>query len=346
MVKSKSSILGIAAAASLAAASFVYAENPAPVVDINDNVQLAANTNAQQPAKVTDVSDNDASADDSDSASNSSASTQPAAVATPSVAMDSSMPVGQRLTGLARQVQNITAMNLPQQISDLQNQIQQLRGQLQVQSHDLKLLNTQQRSFYQDVDQRIQRLKALVSNSNGNGDDSSSNGSGPSPSGSSSNSNNSSKAAGSNVTSQLNTSTASQNFNLKDAQTYQSAFALVLKRKFTPAMEGFQNYLSSYPNGRYAVNAHYWLGEIYLRQSQTDKAVSEFATVVKNYPKSNKVADSKLKIAMIHMSQGKTAMAKNEYTALKKQYPGTTAAQLASIQLQQIAAGKETSHVQ
>ncbi|MDF1760002.1 MAG: tol-pal system protein YbgF [Coxiellaceae bacterium] len=345
MFKSKKSILGVTAAAGLAAVCFIYADNPAPVVDINDNVQLAANTNAQQPAKVTDVSDNDANADDSDSSSSSNASNQPVA-STTSVAMDSSAPVGQRLGQLARQVQNITAMNLPQQISDLQNQIQQLRGQLQVQSHDLKLLNTQQRSFYQDVDQRIQQLKALVNNS-GNGDDSSTNSTGPASSSSSSNpSSNSNKAAGSNVTSQLNSNVASQNFNLKDAQTYQTAFALVLKKKFTPAMEGLQNYLSSYPNGRYAVNAHYWLGEIYLRQSQTDKAVNEFSTVVKNYPKSNKVADSKLKIAMIHMSQGKTAIAKNEYTALKKQYPGTTAAQLASIQLQQIAAGKETNHVQ
>ncbi|MDF1654182.1 MAG: tol-pal system protein YbgF [Coxiellaceae bacterium] len=336
MVKSKTSILAIVAAASLSAASFIYADDAtAPVVDINnDNVQLAANTNVQQPAKVTDVSDND-----------SNASPQPA-VTTTTVAMDSSMPVGQRVNQLARQMKNITTMNLPQQISDLQNQIQQLRGQLQVQSHDLKLLNTQQRSFYQDVDQRLQQLKTLVSNSSNGADDNGSSNTGPSSSSGSSNSSSSSKASGSNVTSQLNTSAASQNFNLKDAQTYQTAFALVLKKQFTPAMEGFQNYLSSYPNGRYAVNAHYWLGEIYLRQSQTKKAISEFSAVVKDYPKSNKVADSKLKIAMIHMSQGKTAEAKSEYSALKKEYPGTTAAQLASIQLQQIAAGKVTSHVQ
>ncbi len=333
MFKSKIvSLLGMTAAMSLVAVAFVQADGVAPVVDINnDHVQLAANTNNQQPATVTDVSDNDADDASANSRNNPAASPAPA-----NAMMDPSMPVDQRVNQLAKQVQNITTMNLPEQISDLQNQIQQLRGQLQVQSHDLQLLNTQQRSFYQDVDQRIQQLKVLINN----------NGSSSTPASSTPAAKTKKTPAVGSVTSQLNANDAAEKFNLKDAQTYQAAFAQVLKKKFTDAMEGLQNYLSSYPNGRYAVNAHYWLGEIYLRQSQSKKAIQEFSTVVKNYPKSNKVADSKLKIAMIHMSQGKKDQAKTEYQALKKQYPGTTAAQLASIQLQQLAAGGDANHVQ
>jgi len=42
---------------------------------------------------------------------------------------------------LESQMNNIVRMNLPQQVAELQQQLAQLRGQLQVQAHDLKLLN-------------------------------------------------------------------------------------------------------------------------------------------------------------------------------------------------------------
>lgn len=338
----------ITCSAALSWAVFSPAFAEAPVVDIannSDHMQLAANTNA--PAKVTDVSDNnsDDSANNTDDSTNTADDSAAADTAATDGAADSdaaqagiaSLPLPQQIVILSKQIKNLTAMNLPQQISDLQNQIQQLRGQLQVQSHDLQLLNNQQRSFYQDVDQRIQQLKILV-NSNGSDGDSSSSSSNSTPSKPSAPSLPSDK--------ELTTSEASSDFNLKDAKTYQTAFAYVLKKQFDKAENGFEQYLQGYPNGRYAANAHYWLGEIYLRKNDTKQAEQAFKTVVKDYASSSKVSDSKLKLAMIHMSQGKTAQAKTEYQALKQQYPGTTAAQLASIQLQQIAASQNNDHVQ
>lgn len=66
-------------------------------------------------------------------------------------------------------------------------------------------------------------------------------------------------------------------------------------------------------------------------------ATKQFQMVVTDYPKSNKVSDAELKIAMIHAATGKTTLAQKEFTHIRKTYPGTTAAQLASIRLQQLA---------
>ncbi len=225
----------------------------------------------------------------------------------------------QRLTRLEQQIDNLTAMNLPQQISDLQQSLAQLRGQLQVQAHDLKMLNDQQRSFYQDLDQRINQLKNLNS---GNGSDN--------------NSNSDTKK------SDTNNSSSNVDIHLKDSNAYQSAFSLLEKKQYDKSQAAFEEYLNDYPNGQYVSNAHYWMGEIYLAQKNYAKAETEFKTVITKFPKSAKLADAKLKIAIIHADSGKVDLARREFMQIKKEHPGSTAAQLASIRLQQLNAA---SHV-
>ena len=46
---------------------------------------------------------------------------------------------------------------------------------------------------------------------------------------------------------------------------------------------------------------------------------------------------------MIHAGTGKMSLARTEFTQIRKQYPGSTAAQLASIRLQQLANVTSTS---
>jgi tol-pal system protein YbgF len=245
-------------------------------------------------------------------------------IAEPAVGAASSLTTLQRLTQLEQQMKNFTAMNMPQEISDLQNQVQQLRGQLQVQSHDLKLLNSQQRSFYQDVDSQITQLKNLVSNG-GSVDNPSVAPAKPK------------KTKPASTRSSTPKAKAPVSVSSTDTSAYQAAFELVAKKQFNAAIGAFNAYLNQYSNGRYVANAHYWLGEIYAQQKKVGKAELEFTTVVTQYPKSNKVADSRLKIAMIHASAGKIAEARQEFQAVEKSYPGSTAAQLAGIQLQQLS---------
>ncbi|AAO89658.2 tol-pal system protein YbgF [Coxiella burnetii] len=225
------------------------------------------------------------------------------------------LTVTHRLARLEQQLNNIINMNLPQQISDLQQRLAQVRGQLQVQERNLELLNNQQRSFYRDLDQRITQLKNLNSNNSDSSNDNSASSSQKPSSGDTSNTN---------------------NIQLQDSNTYRQALDLLTKKQYDKAQASFQNYLNDYPNGSYVANAHYWLGEIYLQQKDRKNAAHEFQTVRDKFPKSEKVLDAKLKLAIIDAEDGKIKQAKEELTEIKKQHPESTAAQLANIRLQQL----------
>jgi len=291
--------------------SMAFARAPAPVVDVTQNnpegEQIVASNQPNQPSAA-DVQNQPVRSSSQIIGTPDTTNEPSSAVALPE---QSVLTAPQRLARLQQQVSNLTNMNLPQQITELQQQLAQLRGQLQVQSHDLKLLNDQQRSFYQDLDQRINQLKNLNAGS-----------------GTSSSSNNPSAKSPNIVT--------NNNINIKDSNAYQVAFNLLTKKQYDKSQAAFQGYLNDYPNGKYVSNAHYWLGEIFLAQKDNKQAEKQFHTVITNYKKSPKVPDAKLKLAIIHAGEGKIKQARQELMQLKKQHPGSTAAQLASIRLQQL----------
>lgn len=123
---------------------------------------------------------------------------------------------------------------------------------------------------------------------------------------------------------------------LKEQQSYQAAFNYLQNRQFDDGAKELKKYLSTYPNGMYAANAHYWLGEIYFLNNSYAKSSSEFDIVTAKYAASPKVPEAMFKLAYIHNKEGKRDQAKKEYLKLKKRYPNSAAAKLAEQQLQQM----------
>jgi len=214
------------------------------------------------------------------------------------------LPIEQRVSRLEAQTSNMANMNMPQQILQLQQEVARLRGVVDVQNHELELLNKQ---IKENPTARVnQPVTPPAANNN-------------------------------KIENNLEKAPASVNTSeLQDASTYGLAFGLMSKRQFEKARLGFSNYLTKYPSGKYAGDAHYWLGEIYSINKNYDKALSEFQMVLNKYGTSAKIADSKLKIAIIHASTGSIDLAKTELRAIKLKYPNSTAAQLANIRLQQL----------
>lgn len=229
----------------------------------------------------------------------------------------SELTANERLIRLEQRVTNLTNMNLPQQISNLQQELAQLRGQLQVQAHNLKLLTDQQRNFYRDLNQRLSQLRS---------------GSKAKP------------PIHHNTKSKVNATPVMSNARLKDSQAYQAAFELLSKKRYTQSKVAFQKYLKNYPNGQYVSNAHYWLGEIFSSQKKLPAATHEFQTIIDKFPKSSKVPDAKLKLAILHAREGKINEARRELQKIKRQHPNSTAAQLANIRLQQLKSSYQSSN--
>lgn len=226
----------------------------------------------------------------------------------------SSLSVEQRLNLLEQQVSNITQMNLPGKIDGLEQQVQQLNGQVEVQTHSLEALTEDQKKFYQDLDQRLAALKTIVDKGGATTADGA-------------------KSSGKTVAAIV---PADAQANPNEEKAYQAAFNLLVTKQYDKAIAAFQKFLINYPNGKYAGNAHYWLGEMYTTQNKNQLANTEFTTLITKYPKNGKASDAMLKIAIIHDQAGKHDQAKQELQKVVKQYPGTSAARLASMRLQEM----------
>ena len=63
----------------------------------------------------------------------------------------------QRINKLEQQVNNINEQNSATKVDNLQQQLQKLSGQIDDQKHQIEQLNSQLRSFYQDLNQRLEK---------------------------------------------------------------------------------------------------------------------------------------------------------------------------------------------
>ncbi len=309
----KQALLVLSCTAALFSMPLLYA-NDAPVVDVTQQAQTQAaepddgGGDSTQTPLVTSVSPSNAPDEQVPENNNNSAVTQIPPIST------SNMSTSKRVSRLEQQVQNLIRMNLPQQVSQLQQKVDKLQGELQVQNHTIDSLN-----------------KQLAQNAPGKNADSK-------------------KAPYSDVAPSTTTGDVSTKVpppavkNVTDeATSYRNAFDLLIKKQYAPAGDAFSSYLKQYPKGQFLVNAHYWLGEIYLLQKKSPEALVQFQSVANDFPNSSKVSDAKLKIAQILAQTGKVPEARQQLTTIIKKYPGSTAAQLAKIQLQQLSPAKKQS---
>jgi len=199
---------------------------------------------------------------------------------------------------------------LLEKLSQMQQEIQQLRGKVEVQAHDLKLLNDQQRAFYQDLDKRLVLLQ-------------------PEPAGNTHAGLNDASKSG--VTELAATQQASTTV---EATAYAKAYQLIQDKHYQAGLIAMKAFLNNYPNSLYAANAHYWIGELYAENKQWQLAVDEFNTVVNQYPNSNKVSAAMLKIGFAYYEEGKWQEARQQLTKIKQRFPDTTTARLAGTRLQ------------
>jgi tol-pal system protein YbgF len=97
-----------------------------------------------------------------------------------------------------------------------------------------------------------------------------------------------------------------------EREAYQSAYGLVRERRFEAAVDAFNAFLASYPFGRFAPNAHYWLGELYLVIEPVDPeaARQNFQLLLDQYPNDRKVPDALYKLGRVHALKGNTDRSK------------------------------------
>lgn len=200
-------------------------------------------------------------------------------------------------------------------LQSLQQEVQELRGQLEVQAHDLKLLQQQQVSFYKDLDARLRESSAKTAENDTKSE---------------------SQDPPAYKKNQAN-ATSATNANPADEQIqYLAAYELIKNKQYDEAMTAMQTFISQYPEGGYTANAEYWLGELYMVKKNYTKAIEHFETVLQNYPTSSKKAASILKLGYALAASGNMQEAKQRLQQVVKNYPDTNTAQLAKTKLQSL----------
>jgi tol-pal system protein YbgF len=211
----------------------------------------------------------------------------------------------QRITELERKFTTRTEAQHRQQeqLDVMQNEVNELRGAIEVQNHQLEKILERQRELYLEIDTRIEAVKAqpltLVAGVN--------------------------NAIPSTVEAPL-----SENEN----EAYDKAVNLILKdRLYEQAIPEFQTFLQNFPNSSYVPNAHYWLGQLLFNKQDWAGAAIQFQSLITAYPDSSKRADALLKLGITEMERANAARAKQLWEQVLTEFPESSSAKLADKRL-------------
>jgi tol-pal system protein YbgF len=178
--------------------------------------------------------------------------------------------------------------NLFYQLQQLQQEVMRLNGKVEEQANELRVLKEQSLQRYVDLDKRISGGAGAAA------------GSAASASASSGGSGNTTitmppASSGSGVAEQPG-----------EGEAYRAAYALVRGQQFDSAVQAFQKFLQDYPAGKYAPNAHYWLGELYLVVDPQDLESSRqaFMLLLSEYPGNSKAPDAMYKLGKVYFLKG------------------------------------------
>ena len=220
-------------------------------------------------------------------------------------------------------------------LEQLQHEVQQLRGVVEEQSQTISDLQKRQGNIYSDLDQRLQALT---------GNDIKHKAAGVSTSQAAQSVANKSSTVSTTAQSvaetpgviQESSKAVSKSSSMSQKELYQAAYETLRNGHNTRAIAEFKALLTEFPNGEYADNSQYWLGEAYKANQDFNSAKSAFSKVVSNYGGSPKVPDALLKLGYIELDQNNKAKARDYLTKVTVSYPGTTAAHLAAKKLMQL----------
>jgi len=230
-----------------------------------------------------------------------------------------------RVDRMERVLDSKGLMQMMQQLMELQQELDTLRGQNEVLQHEIKDLKARQRELYLDMDRRIQEMGASGARSVAPA----------AAAGAAAGSATSSSAQPVSVK-PATPATTSAEPSQQERQAYKQAFERLKQGRYDASIKEFQGFLKKYPSSGYASNAQYWLGEAFYVNKQYPQALEEFKKVVDKYPDSSKASDARLKLGFTYYELGNWDQARNTLKSLSKDESGTSIARLADKRLQRM----------
>lgn len=117
---------------------------------------------------------------------------------------------------------------------------------------------------------------------------------------------------------------------------YEAAFDALKTGRYADSAQLFQSFLQTYPEGAYAPNARYWLGESYYVTQNYELAREQFQALINRYPTHDKTPGALLKVGLSQYGLRDLDGAEATLAKVASQYPGTDAARTAEDRLHAI----------
>ena len=210
-----------------------------------------------------------------------------------------------RLAEVTRKVENLNFAAQSQGIGKLESEVRGLRGEVERMRHDLETNEKRSRDLYQDLDRRLTKVE------------------------------NEGRAARLSMEPRIAQPPpvpASQ----EEEATYLAVFDKLRGGRYDESITGFRDLLQRWPDGRYAANAWYWMGESYYAKRDYDAALESFRSLLEKFPTSAKAPDALLKTGMALLEKKQKAEAKAALQKVVADYPDSNAANVARQRLEQI----------
>lgn len=200
-----------------------------------------------------------------------------------------------------------TQLDFLNRLQILEDEVMKLRGILEEQQHQLQQLKQQRVEDYQSLDKRISEssgrggLRGLAGVAAADG-----------------------AIDASEVPAESDsTSGGDLHATAEGEKAYLDAYALISAKKYADARVAFQKFLKKYPSDAMVPNAMYWLGQLYLIESNDDAAQAEYTRLIKQYPDNRKAPEAMFKLAQILYEKGEKTKSKNMLNDLIKKYSGS-----------------------
>lgn len=205
------------------------------------------------------------------------------------------------------------------QLDALKNELAQLRGQVEVQTHEVETAQKRNRELYADLDARMRQLERSAQAP-------------PIPTPAPVPAPTTDPRLGP-VPQPGPPRPPAQASSGAEIAAYDAAYALFKKGNYTSAIARFDNFIQTYPHSQLSGSAQYWIGNAFYAMRDYQAAIAAQQKLLSTYPNSLKAPDALLNISSSQLELGQRAAAKRTLEEILAKYPLSNAAELAKQRL-------------
>ncbi len=219
---------------------------------------------------------------------------------------------------MSRRLDTLNSSAADQDFNKLRDELRDLRGLVEKVKYDSDQRERANKDLYADLSQRLQRLEGVVPPAVPGNTTSSVPGTAPG------------------TISSAPIAPRPAVASPEEETAYLATFDLLKNGKYDDAVRGFRSMLDRWPQGRYADNAWYWMGEANYVKRDYPAALTSFQSLVDRFPTSPKLSDGLYKVGLTQIELKRTSEARATLQRVTREFPATNAANLSRQKLEQI----------